>query len=118
MTEDVGETYTLTLVEELRDQCGARQRELSDAYHRMDGLIRQLKNPNLHDIPMQLPFRVEMWTGDGQHIRWVTACAGTVSIAHGAFDAAIKNYPGERWTLRNGILVIREHPIGFMMAKV
>src|SRR5947199_5082608 len=107
---DGGETYTLTLVEELRTECGSLQNELANAYARMDALIRQLKNPNLHDIPMQLPFRVETWTGDGQHIRWVTACASTVSIAHGAFDAAIKNYPSERWTLRNGISVIRGYP--------
>jgi hypothetical protein len=76
----------------------------------MDELIRQLKNPNLPDLPMQMPFRIEMWTADEQHIRWVVACAGTVSIAHGAFDVAIKNHPNERWTLRNGIMVIRKHP--------
>ena len=27
----------------------------------MDELLRQLANPNLHDIPRNLLFRVEMW---------------------------------------------------------
>jgi hypothetical protein len=27
-------------------------------------------------------------------------------------DAAIANYPDQRFTLRNGILVIRQHPRG------
>jgi hypothetical protein len=31
------------------------------------------------------------------------------AIGHAALDAAIANFPGERFTLRNGILVIREH---------
>jgi hypothetical protein len=30
-------------------------------------------------------------------------------MAHAALDAAIGNYPMQRFTLRNGILVIREH---------
>jgi hypothetical protein len=110
MTDESAETYTLSLLEQLRAQCARLQAELAQSYARMDGLIRQINNPNLHDLPMQMPFRVEMWTGDGQHIRWVTACAGTISIAHGAYDAAVKNFPNERWTLRNGILVVREYP--------
>jgi hypothetical protein len=28
----------------------------------------------------------------------------------GLWDAAIANYPDQRFTLRNGILVIRQHP--------
>ena len=110
MTQESAEVHTLTLLERLRAQCCALQSDLLDAYSRIDDLIRQINNPNLHDIPMQMPFRVEMWTGDGQHIRWVTSCASTVSIAHGAFEAAIKSHPSERWTLRNGSLVVREYP--------
>jgi TRAP-type uncharacterized transport system fused permease subunit len=30
-------------------------------------------------------------------------------FGHAALDAAINNYSGQRFTLRNGILVIREH---------
>jgi hypothetical protein len=39
----------------------------SEAYYRVDRLLRQLADPNLHDIPGNLPFRVEMW--DGEHLR-------------------------------------------------
>jgi hypothetical protein len=56
-----------------------------------------------------MPFRVEMWDSDDQHIRWVAATCDTVSVAHGAFDAAIKTYPNYRWKLRNGMLVLRKH---------
>jgi hypothetical protein len=31
----------------------------SKLYHRVDKLLRELANPNLHDIPTNLPFRVE-----------------------------------------------------------
>jgi len=33
----------------------------------------------------------------------------SVSIAHAALDMAAANYPSERFTLRNGALVIREY---------
>ena len=39
----------------------------SAAYFRVDELLRQLANPNLHDIPRNLPFRVEMWDQSEQH---------------------------------------------------
>ena len=70
---------------------------------------RDLANPNLHNIPRNLPFRVEMWDRADQHVRWVIAASGSVAIGHAALDAAIANYPDQRFTLRNGILVIREH---------
>ena len=59
----------------------------------MDELLRQLANPNLHDIPRNLPFRVEMLDGSDQHIRWVIAASASVAIGHAAMDAAIANYP-------------------------
>ena len=82
----------------------------SAAYFRVDELLRQLANPNLHDIPRNLPFRVEMWDQSDQHIRWVIAASASVAVGHAAMDAAIANCPDQRFTLRNGILVIRQHP--------
>jgi hypothetical protein len=35
---------------------------------------------------------------------------GNVLVAHGAFDHTIKSWPDQRFTLRNDIMVIREHP--------
>jgi hypothetical protein len=82
----------------------------SEAYFRVDELLRQLANPNLHDIPRNLPFRVEMWDQGDQHVRWVIAASASVAVGHAAMDAAIASYPDQRFTLRNGILVIRQHP--------
>jgi hypothetical protein len=64
----------------------------------------------LHDIPTHLPFRVELWDRSDQRIRWVIAASSSVAIGHAALDAAIANYADQRFTLRNGILVIRQHP--------
>jgi hypothetical protein len=62
-----------------------------------------------HDIPMRLPFRVELWDRHDQHIRSVIAAASSVAVGHVALDAAIAYYPDQRFTLRNGIQIIREH---------
>jgi hypothetical protein len=69
----------------------------------------RLANPNLRDIPTNLPFRVEMWDRHDQHIRWLISASASVAIGHAAFDVAIANYPNERFILRNRALVIREH---------
>jgi hypothetical protein len=75
-------------------------------YRRVDNLLRELANPNLYDIA-NMSFRVELWDRHANHVQWVVAAAGTVSVA--ALDQAIKNWPHERFTLRQGILLIREH---------
>lgn len=107
--DENGQLYTLGLLEELRTELGTLWGKSSDAYFRIDKLLRQLSNPNLHDIG-NLQFRVELWDRHSQHVRWVVAASSSVSIAHAAFDAAIANYPGERFSLRQGIMLIREHP--------
>ena len=105
-TEGEGQLHTLGLLEQLRCECKGLWGASSDAYFRLDRLLRQLADPNLHDIPNNLPFRVEMW--DREHIRWVIAASASVAVGHAALDAAIANYPGQRFTLRNGALVIRQ----------
>jgi hypothetical protein len=79
--------------------------------------VRELVNPNLHDIPANLPFRVELWDRHDQHIRWVIAASSSVAIGHAALDTAIANYPDQRFTLRNGIQVIRQHQPGVMSRR-
>jgi hypothetical protein len=37
------------------------------------------------------------------------AASASVAVGNAALDAAIASYPGQRFTLRNGIEVIREH---------
>ena len=105
-----GQLHTLGLLEQLREASKSLWGASSEAYFRVDELLRQLANPNLHDIPRNLPFRVEMWDQSDQHVRWVISASASVAIGHAALDAAIANYPDQRFTLRNGILVIRQHP--------
>jgi hypothetical protein len=107
---DMPAAHTLSVLEQLREASKGLWGASSEAYFRVDELLRQLANPNLHDIPRNLPFRVEMWDQSDQHIRWVIAASASVAIGHAAMDAAIANYPEQRFTLRNGILVIRQHP--------
>jgi len=104
-----GHLHTLGLLEQLREECAHLWGTSSDFYFKVDALLRELANPNLHDIPTNLPFRVELWDRNDQHIRWVIAASSSVAIGHAALDAAIANYPDQRFTLRNGILVIRNH---------
>jgi hypothetical protein len=108
-TEGEGQLHTLSLLEQLRCECKVLWGASSEAYFRVDKLLRQLADPNLHDIPSNLPFRVEMWDRNEQHIRWVIAASASVAVGHAAIDAAIANYPGQRFTLRNGALVLRQH---------
>jgi hypothetical protein len=104
-----GQLHTLGLLEQLRAEARSAEGAYSDLHDRVDTLLRELANPNLHDIA-NLSFRVELWDRHAQHIRWMIAAAGTITIAQAAFDAAIANWPGERFTLRQGIMLIREHP--------
>jgi hypothetical protein len=104
-----GQVHTLGLLEQLRDASEGLWGASSEPYFRIDKLLRQLANPNLHDIPTQMPFRVELWDRSDQQIRWVIAATSSVAIGHAALDAAIANYPDQRFTMRNGILVIRQH---------
>jgi hypothetical protein len=50
-----------------------------------------------------------LWGRHDQHVRWVIAASSSVTIGHAALEAAIANYPDQRFTLRNGALVIRQH---------
>jgi hypothetical protein len=50
-------------------------------------------------------------SAQANYIGWVIAAASSsVAVAHAALDAAIANNPTERFTLRDGILVIRQYP--------
>jgi len=111
MDEGDGQLHTLTVLEQLREASKSLWGASSEAYFRVEELLRQLANPNLHDIPRNLPFRVEMWDQTDPHIRWVIAASASVAVGHAALDAAIANYPDQRFTLRNGIQVIRQHPV-------
>ncbi len=113
-SEGEGQLYTLGLLEQLRAECGHLWGTSSKLHQAVDKLLRVLANPNLQDIPANLPFRVELWDRHDQHIRWVIAASSSVAIGHAAFDTAIANYPDQRFTLRNGIQVIGQHKPGVL----
>ena len=75
-----GQLHTLGLLERLRAECKTLWGTSSELYFRVDELLRELANPNLHDIPTNLPFRVEMWDRHDQHIRWVISASSSVSM--------------------------------------
>jgi hypothetical protein len=106
--DEGGQLYTLGLLEQLRAQSGELWSRSSTLYFRVDELLRQLSNPNLHDIA-NMSFRVELWDRHANHVRWVVAAAGSIVLAHAAFEAAVSNWPHERFTLRQGIMLIRDH---------
>jgi len=108
--EDGGQILTLGLLEQLRRECTGYWDTSFVLHSNIDRLLRELANPNLHDIPGNFQNRVELWDREGVHLRWVVAAAGNVSIGRAAFEAAIANWPHERFTLRQGALLIREHP--------
>jgi hypothetical protein len=107
--EDDGQLHTLGLLEQLRRECSQQWDTSSTLYHRIDGLLRELANPNLHDLSSQMPYRIELWDRHAQHIRWGVAATGTITIGHAASDAAVTSFPDQRLTLRNRALVIRGH---------
>jgi len=106
-----GQLPTLGLLEQLRAESGKLWGASSDTHFRVDKLLRQLANPNLHDIKGNLPFRGELWDRHSETIRWVVSASANVTLAHAALESAIANYPGQRFALRNGIMLIREHKL-------
>jgi hypothetical protein len=108
--EEAGQLHTLGLIEELRAECKRMWGTSSALYFRIDELLRELANPNLHEIFSTGAFQVELWDQHAARIRWVVAAAASITIGHAAFDAAVGQYPGQRLSLRKGAMLIREHP--------
>jgi hypothetical protein len=107
--DEGGQVHTLGLLEQLRAQGGQLWGRTSDLYFRVDELLRQLANPNLHDIA-NMSYRVELWDRHSERIRWTVAASGSIVLAHAAFEAAVAEWPQERFTLLQGIMLIREYP--------
>lgn len=107
MPIEPSELRTLTLLEQLRAESAALSGTSSRLSARVEALLRQLADPKLSDIPINLPFRVEMWDRTDEHVRWVVSASSSVMMAHAAFDIAVANYPDQM--LRNRALVIRKH---------
>jgi hypothetical protein len=107
--EPQGQIYTLDLLERLHKGLRHYGNAQNDLYYRIDALLRELANPNLHTVELTTAYEIELWDRYGKdHLRMVIAVASNVSIAHAAFDAAFKEYPNERLTLRMGIRLLRD----------
>src|ERR1700729_4187083 len=104
-----GQLHTLGLLERLRSETNLVQGAYGGLYERVDKLLRGIENPNPHDI-RKMSFRVELWDQYALHIRWVVAASGSVFLAHAAFEEAVRQWPDQKLTLRNGIMLMREHP--------
>jgi hypothetical protein len=60
-------------------ECAKSQRPAyGGLYERVDKLLRELENPNLHDIA-NMSFRIELWDRHALHIRWAIAASGSMS---------------------------------------
>jgi hypothetical protein len=109
MVEEDGQLHTLGLLEQLRDQCKSLWGTSTELYFRVDKLLNQLANPNLHDISPNLQIHVELWDRYDKQIRWVIAATSSIVIGNAAFDVAVSIHPQERVLLRQGSRVIRQH---------
>jgi hypothetical protein len=107
--ENDGQLHTLGLLEQLRDECKNLWGTSSELYFRVDKLLGQLANPNLHDISSNLSFHIELWDRYDQHIRWVIAATSSIVIGNAAYEVAVSLHPQERVLLRQGIRVVRKH---------
>jgi len=98
------------MLERLREDFRLFGNASGELYSRIDNLLRELANPNLHDINLATAFRIELWDRYSRdHLRMVIAATSSITIAHAAFDAAVRQYAGERLTLRKGAMVLRKY---------
>jgi hypothetical protein len=94
----------------LRDDLRAFDGAKDEVYYRIERALRELANPNLHDVNLVTAFKIELWDRhERDHLRMVVAATSSIAIAHAAFDAAVAQCSGERLTLRKGAMVLREH---------
>ena len=108
--EPEGQIYTLNLLERLHAGLRDFGQTKDELYWRIDALLRELRNPNLHEVELSTAYQIELWDRHGKsHLRMVLAATSSTGIAHAAFDAAVKQYAAEHLTLRKGAMVLRDH---------
>jgi hypothetical protein len=94
----------------LRAQSGGLWgRVLEALFPRGRAFLRQFSNPNLHDIA-NMSFSVAQRDRRADHIRRTVATPGSVSVGDAAFEQAVKDWPHQPFTLRRGMMLIREQP--------
>jgi hypothetical protein len=78
-------SFCSELLEQLREQCKSLWGTSSEFYFRVEKLLQQLANPNLHDIPSNLQIHVELWDRYDNHVRWVIAATSSIVIGNAAY---------------------------------
>jgi hypothetical protein len=107
--DDPGDIRTLGVLESLREVLASFQSSNGDLYWRLDRVLRHLADPNLHDIGLNHGFRIEVWDRYGKdHLRMCIAATSSIAIAHAGFEVALEQYPHDRLTLRNGLMLMRD----------
>ena len=59
---------------------------------------------------MDMRFKVERWSSNGQLVEKELAICEDIIAARGAFRAAVEEWPDKRFTLRQRIRVLAKHP--------
>src|SRR5664279_692878 len=106
---DDGEALTVSLTAQLRDVCERISERHYDGAAELHELLQQLSNPNLPFVEGGLTYRVDQWDDAGNSLLRLIAACGNGSVARGAYNTAVKIYPEQRWTLRQGTQIIEEH---------
>jgi hypothetical protein len=107
--DEDGQLHTLGLLEQLHGKSSALWHAASDFHFRVDDMMRQLADPNLHEIH-NMCYRIDLWDKHAVHGRWLLAATGNVFVARAAFGEAVKHWPNQRLTLRNGMQLLDENP--------
>jgi hypothetical protein len=69
------------LIEKLRDDLRAFAGAKDELCHRVERALRELANPNLHDVNLVTAFKVELWDRYGRdHLRMVVAATSSIAI--------------------------------------
>jgi hypothetical protein len=109
--EQDGQIHVLGLLEQLRDALRTYGQGNNELYFRVNNALRELANPNLHEVELATAFRIELWDRYGKgNVRMTIAVTSSIVIAQAAYDVAASEHANEHLTLRKGALVPREHP--------
>lgn len=110
--EDEGDAHTLDLLTDLRNLCDEINAAHGSFTARLNDLMRQVANPNVHGLDRELTYRVmQLEVTDEQYpeTRRAISLNGSGPVARAAFHAAVKAYPTRRWVLRWGMMVMERY---------
>jgi len=71
-------------------------------------VIAALRHYAAAQAPERASFKIEKWDWRDSHVEEIVGSAALVMIGRAAFAAAVRQYPGVRLTLRQGIRVIEK----------